>query len=362
VQGVLDGLTSAGLFATPAFALLAWDDAPGRGFTGRVIVRGAVVLRLIGENEEVECSGLDVSTWHERSFTDVTAITVHCGDGDHLLSAFPSLPLAVGMVRARRLSMVASRVGSRAASSTATVPVTERAATILASPEVAPVEVKFPELKLSEVKFSEETISDQTVAADAVVAGYDHLFGATMMRGVEQAAVRPADEAEPDVVAQPDINDAPVDPGRHDGLTVLSGDIRKLRDSRRVPRPLPDAAAATLPSLYLLLPSGVREPLGQPIVVGRAPGVNKVSGGQVPRLVSLGGADQDISRNHVRFAVEGDTVVVTDLHSRNGTLIVLPGKPPQKLRGGESTSVIVGTVVDLGNGVTLAVCQGRDDR
>ncbi|TFB92682.1 FHA domain-containing protein [Cryobacterium sp. HLT2-28] len=74
-------------------------------------------------------------------------------------------------------------------------------------------------------------------------------------------------------------------------------------------------------------------------------------------MVSLGGADQDISRNHVRITVEGETVVVTDLHSRNGTVIVLPGKPPQKLRGGESTSVIVGTVVDLGGGVTLSVGQ-----
>ena len=55
--------------------------------------------------------------------------------------------------------------------------------------------------------------------------------------------------------------------------------------------------------------------------------------------------------------MEGETVVVTDLHSRNGTVIVLPGKPPQKLRGGESTSVIVGTVVDLGGGVTLSVGQ-----
>jgi pSer/pThr/pTyr-binding forkhead associated (FHA) protein len=85
--------------------------------------------------------------------------------------------------------------------------------------------------------------------------------------------------------------------------------------------------------------------------------VSKVSGGQVPRLVSLGSADQDISRNHVQFQVEGDTVVVTDLHSRNGTIVVLPGKPPQKLRQGEPTAVIVGTVVDLGGGVTLTVCE-----
>ena len=46
----------------------------------------------------------------------------------------------------------------------------------------------------------------------------------------------------------------------------------------------------------------------------------------------VGTADQDISRTHARVALEGGTVVVTDLHSRNGTLVALPGKEPQKLR------------------------------
>jgi len=91
------------------------------------------------------------------------------------------------------------------------------------------------------------------------------------------------------------------------------------------------------------------------VLVGRAPSVSQVSGGNIPRLVTVGTADQDISRTHARFVLEGGTVVVTDLHSRNGTMIVLPGKEPQKLRAGEPTAVIVGTVVDFGGGVTLTV-------
>jgi pSer/pThr/pTyr-binding forkhead associated (FHA) protein len=79
-----------------------------------------------------------------------------------------------------------------------------------------------------------------------------------------------------------------------------------------------------------------------------------VSSGALPRLVTIPG-DKDISRNHAQFAVEGGTVVVTDLHSRNGTQVIMPGKPPQQLRQGEPTAVIVGTVVDLGGGVTLTV-------
>jgi hypothetical protein len=90
------------------------------------------------------------------------------------------------------------------------------------------------------------------------------------------------------------------------------------------------------------------------VIVGRAPSVSKISGGQIPRLVTLTGND-DISRNHAQFAVEGGTVVVTDLHSRNGTTVILPGRPPQLLRAGEPTSVLVDTIVDLGGGLTLTV-------
>ena len=101
--------------------------------------------------------------------------------------------------------------------------------------------------------------------------------------------------------------------------------------------------------------TGSRESLELPILVGRSPSVSKVSGGVIPRLLTVGTPDQDISRNHVRVSLEGGTVVVTDLHSRNGTMVELPGKSPQKLRAGEPTSIIVGTVIDLGSGVTLTV-------
>jgi pSer/pThr/pTyr-binding forkhead associated (FHA) protein len=67
--------------------------------------------------------------------------------------------------------------------------------------------------------------------------------------------------------------------------------------------------------------------------------------------------NQDISRTHAQITAEGGTVVVTDLHSSNGTLVTLPGKPAQKLRPGEPSAVIVGTIIDLGDGATLTVCE-----
>jgi hypothetical protein len=148
--------------------------------------------------------------------------------------------------------------------------------------------------------------------------------------------------------------------GDHDGLTVASIDLRRLR-AERAARTTDETPASGVPMAdadprsSLRMPDGSIEPIGHEVVLGRAPSVSQVSGGRLPRLITIGAGDPDISRNHVRFAVEGDTVVVTDLHSRNGTLVVAPGKPPVKLRAGEPTPVLAGTVVDLGGGFTLQV-------
>jgi hypothetical protein len=145
----------------------------------------------------------------------------------------------------------------------------------------------------------------------------------------------------------------------------MSGDLRAMREaasgsSPQQPTPLfgdvhrPAQAEA---GFALQLPDGRTEPIDGMVVVGRAPSVSKIAGDRVPRLVTVDSVEHDISRNHVQLTIEGGTVVVTDLHSRNGTLIALPGKAPQKLRAGEPTSVIAGTVIDLGSGVTLGVAQ-----
>jgi hypothetical protein len=199
-----------------------------------------------------------------------------------------------------------------------------------------------------------ERIAEPEAAPETPADGYDYLFGATVFRDVAGAAVveTPVDDAP-----------APEPAGDHDGHTVLTSDIAKLRAERKAKRGAVTQTPAAPPAsrVFLALSSGTREPLTQPILVGRSPSVSQVSGGQMPRLLTVGTPDQDISRTHVRFVLEGGTVVVTDLHSRNGTLVVLPGKEPQKLRAGEPTSVITGTVVDLGGGVTLTVEESVEE-
>jgi hypothetical protein len=166
---------------------------------------------------------------------------------------------------------------------------------------------------------------------------------------VQDAAVRTEAPADDETPAEQQAAEQPAE-GDHDGSTVLASSITRTGRQRR---PRGKAAAPAAPSIAVVLPTGAREPLEGALVLGRSPSVSGVPGGQLPRLVTLSSGDQDISRSHVRIALEGGTVVVTDLHSRNGTTIVLPSGETQKLRGGEPTPVILGTVVDLGGGVEL---------
>jgi hypothetical protein len=142
--------------------------------------------------------------------------------------------------------------------------------------------------------------------------------------------------------------------------TVVVDEIAQLRAKRSagIAPPILSApvvapavpAPAPGPRLSLELPDGLRQPIDYAVLVGRSPGLPDGIPTRVLRF-----ADGDISRNHARIAAEGGTVVVTDLGSRNGTTVRIPGRPAQKLRGHEPTPVLPGTVIDFGGGIELIV-------
>lgn len=311
-QSALELLTAKGLAATPEFVLVEWE----RGGDARTIVRGAATVRVTDAAGEQPLAASGVSTWVERTLPGVTSLT---------LAVPGATPTGVPLPLDSGVALVASLEFGAAP-----------------RPVVAPVDAD-PEATISGVPEA-----DGTTVSDPEQPGDDTVHRPPRAARMALAASSGA----PSAVTPPETPAA----GDHDGRTVLVSDVAKLRGSRRTTRgsaPLPPPAS---PELVLVLSTtGAREPLNQPILVGRSPSVSKVSGASMPRLVTVGGIDQDISRNHVQFAVEGGTVVVTDLHSKNGTSIVLPGKDPQKLRAGEPTTVLVGTVVDLGGGLTFTI-------
>lgn len=351
LQALLDLLTSHGLALTPEFVLLEWQP----GADARVIVRGQSTLLVTDAAGQTELSGAGVATWVERTIASVSAIELTVPGAVAAASGY--LPLVEGAVLLAG-ARVDLEVGSApAAKVPAGTPTADAAATPVVpaatakasapAPSESPVDVEATIVVPPEPEPEPEPPAS---APEPDQGGYDYLFGETVFRTVSEAAVPTAEEDAP-------AQEEPL-AGDHDGETVLTSDIAGLRRARKA-RPA-ESTAPPAPKLVLhVSTTGAREPLSEPILVGRSPSVSKVSGGALPRLLALGSIDQDISRNHAQFTLEGDTVVVTDLHSKNGTVIVLPGKEPQTLRAGEPTSVLVGTVVDLGGGITLTVEEDR---
>lgn len=103
-------------------------------------------------------------------------------------------------------------------------------------------------------------------------------------------------------------------------------------------------------------PDGASTPIDRPILVGRAP-VQRDDLAEVPQLLRVPSPGQDISRTHLLVSPDEWEIMLTDLHSTNGTVVVRPGPGVERvqLRPGEAVAVTVGTVVELGDDVALLV-------
>lgn len=63
----------------------------------------------------------------------------------------------------------------------------------------------------------------------------------------------------------------------------------------------------------------------------------------------------DISRSHLLVTSKDWNVIVTDLNSTNGTTVMPVGEQPFVLANGQSVQVELGTILDLGDGVSLRI-------
>ncbi|HET8778809.1 MAG TPA: FHA domain-containing protein [Agromyces sp.] len=345
---VLDRLTAGGLAATPPFALAVRDTAKG---TVRVVVRGELTIRA--DDEEV--SGAGVSTWTERVLpSGAFEVATTSTSSSDAATPIPVVEAVVPALRVRsdEVEAVAAerQVPATSAPAAASAPASASAPAAASAPATKPPAPGFPTAFPPAPPAPAAPGAAVPAAEQTMVPAEDTIAGPSTPAQPMPALV-PAERGELD--------------GDHDGLTVASIDLRRLRAERaaqpvdetpagglavaEAARPAPAATAS------LRMPDGALEPLGPGVVLGRAPSVSQVSGGRLPRLVTIGAGDPDISRSHVRVSVEGDTVVITDLHSRNGTHVVAPGKAPVKLRAGDPTPVLAGTVVDLGGGWTVQV-------
>jgi pSer/pThr/pTyr-binding forkhead associated (FHA) protein len=93
------------------------------------------------------------------------------------------------------------------------------------------------------------------------------------------------------------------------------------------------------------------------VYLGRKPSPPRVTRGAAPRLVRVISATNEVSSTHVELRQLGAMVVVTDLKSTNGTRVLLPGHPVRSLRPGESITIGVGTLIDVGDGNVIELVR-----
>lgn len=101
----------------------------------------------------------------------------------------------------------------------------------------------------------------------------------------------------------------------------------------------------------LVLSDGSVVALDKGVVFGRAPHSDAVDPAGRPNLVRL--ADGLISRQHASVAIDGWDVLVRDLGSENGTLVMPPGGEPELIAPLHDHVITPGTVVTFADAVSF---------
>ncbi|MBF0686905.1 MAG: FHA domain-containing protein [Cellulomonas sp.] len=224
--------------------------------------------------------------------------------------------------------------------------------------EVAPFDEVAPVEQTAYVE--PRTALDEPVPAAETEVGHDIPWWPLTSSGGSAAPVAPAPPAVVAAVATAEPDGLEVESDDHDGMTILSSDLARLRDrlpawsQDAVPGPFPTPEVEPLPA-RMVLSTGLVVVLDRAVLLGRAPQVSRVTNRELPRLVTVPSPNQDISRTHAEVRVEGEHVVVTDLDSTNGVHVSRPGEGVRRLHPGEPSVVGTDEVVDLGDGVTFTV-------
>lgn len=374
----------------------------------RIAVRGPLDVVVHAEEGEHTFSGRDVSTWSERIVRRASRVVIRADSSEE-----PSFPLSAGVVRAAEIVIdVVDDEQRIAPSSPAAMPVGDMVQPLTDAPtegETAeepptegahPLPPSFPVPELPALPLftplgtspAVSSVSPLPVPTDAHSEAQETPQPAPLAdvnETVDEHSISAADTLHPeDVNSAPDVDEfdllwgdtihrpaagdvptvtstdlsaqgAPPLPGDHDGATISVAEARAQRDSRQ--QSAPDAPTVVIPTIEpethaagrIRLSTGQSATLDRTVIIGRRPRSARASGTTMPHLIAVESPQQDISRSHLEIRPEGDTVVVIDLHTTNGSTLIRQGADPMRLHPGEQTIVLSGDVVDLGDGVTV---------
>lgn len=328
----------------PSLAAFFWTDDGMRS-----LIRGDISVIDLATGKVV-ADGEGVQTWSEVGLAGVDHIRVDLPfEGDTTLL---ELPLVVGAVRASSVTLDASELAQ------------------VSSPQAEPeLEAATPaertaELSASEIAALANAETELMAPPFPVESGADPQAGAPQQL---EAAVVPQ-LGNPDALVaramEPNSEDSPADIDPQDSAILAvfcaNGHVSPpSATSCRVcggPVGTQGPQFVAYPVLAVLRASdGSSAELDRPVLIGRAPSTDR-SDNRAPRLMTVPSPNHDISRTHLEVAPDGWQIVATDLNSTNGTILIRPGGVDrQQLAAGEPVPVQVGSVVELGDGVSVLI-------
>jgi len=323
---VLDALIADGLRDLPGFVLVSEADGETK-----VVLRGAATAEFTTAAETVTVEGSSVTTWAERSLTDVQTMRIDVADGPD----GPDLVIRDGLVRISRTDRPAYLEAGEA---TDDGEVTDEGLEVIGGDDVAP----------------DVNVMDETALHPGPVP-------------------LPPPEPQPEPVPEigtetPLADDPPTNPqepadGGHDGLTQAGnwGPDELARSQPGILGQPPAPQVLAQPVARLTFSSGDVVEVDRAVIVGRAPEARRFTSTEQPRLVTVPSPNQEISSTHLEIrpgaGADHGSAVATDLGSTNGTVLQQPGLPSEDLKPGIAVQLIPGAIIDLGDGVTIQVGQ-----
>jgi hypothetical protein len=376
IVDLADRLASFKIDALPSFGAFFWT-ADGM----RSLVRGQISVIDLATGKEV-ANGAGIQTWSEVGLAGVSHIRVDTPyDGDATLL---ELPLVVGAVRASSIVLDASEqalLDSPQAESVSAEASGPGLPTEPLSDVVAPSPSELPQpaapepvVEMDGAAATEHT-AELSVDEIAALQSADTQLLPSPFDGPEAEVHR--DVAAPTDATAPDsASDAaePVDagptsvPSPDDGIQD-SAILAVLCQNRHANPPSSMSCRVCGSPLGRRVPQFVAGPIlavlrasdgstaevDRPVLIGRAPSPDR-SSSRSPRLMTVPSANHDISRTHLEVAPAGWQIVVTDLNSTNGTVLVRHGAVDrQQLAPGEPVPVQLGSVIELGDGVSVLI-------
>jgi len=333
IESVVGAFPLTGPDAVRSFAVAELGDPnAAKEVVVTAVVRGSAVVDVFSVGGSRRFAAGGVQPWVLAEFRSVTGLVL---GGDELptgpvaRTSVGSLPLAGGIVDGELLVWSAERLAPEARNAPRTRTVGSDS--------------------VSAGRDGGDAVGDETIIRPK---GSSSLFAHAVDEAHTVDEMGPAEDAIPVAHELPGAVDIepPLDPPVEIPLETP------------VPATEPVSIQQQRPRFAVRLGSGQRFELDLPVLIGRRPSPPRLVTGEQPRLIAVPSPDNEVSSTHARIEQVGDTVVVTDLRSTNGTTVVPADGRSIRLRSGESAVVLLGAVVDIGDGNIIEITAARGDR